>query len=98
MHTIVNHLPIKPGTNWDELAAKIDGFLQTDGKACAAIRTIQFLKAGDEEAIFVITFDDLASLNDFSANVAGPWFAANLRSYLAGPAERTVAELVTGFA
>jgi hypothetical protein len=98
MHTIVNHLPIQPGTNWDDMKAKFDAFVKQDDPAFAAVRTVQLLKASETEAIFVVTFDDLDALNAFSANVAGPWFAANLRQYLAGPANRTVAEMIAGYA
>ena len=98
MHTIVNHLPISPDADWADMAAKFETLANPSDPAQAAIRTLQLVKASETEAILVVTFDDLETLKEFSSNVAGPWFAQNLKQYLAGPANRIVGEVVAGFA
>ena len=37
-----------------------------------------------------------ATAEHVSANVAAPWFAENIRPYLAGPAQRSVGEVIAG--
>ena len=56
------------------------------------------LRAGEEEAIVIVGYADLATLKDVSSNVAAPWFAENIRPYLSGPAARSVGEVLAGFA
>ena len=58
---------------------------------------MQVVRAGDAEAILVITFADAASMAAFSSTVAGPWFAEHIRPFLAGPADRRTGEVVAGF-
>ncbi len=97
MHTVVNHLPIKADADWTEMTGKFDQFIAEVRPAYPAIRTAQLLKVDDTEAILVITFADAATTRDFSANVAAPWFAENIRPYLSGPVARSVGEMIAGF-
>lgn len=93
MHVIVNKLtlarPFEPEllrrveTELFARAAEHPGFV--DGSVVAV---------GATEVVLVIRFTTREALDDVSKNVAGPWFAANVRAYLAGPAERLVGEVV----
>ena len=94
MHAVVNHLPIKPDADWETLAAKVDAF--NAGIARSDFRGISLIRAGDGEAIVLVLFATRAALDDVSHNVAGPWFAENIRPYLAGPVSRSVGEVIAG--
>jgi hypothetical protein len=94
MHAVVNHLPIKPGTDWAALAAKADAFNAIIDHP--EFRGLSMIRAGDDEAILLVLFATRPALDDVSHNVAAPWFAENMKQYLAGPANRSVGEIVGG--
>ena len=94
MHAIINHLPMKPGTDWQALGAQIDAFSASIRHA--GYRGLSLIRAGDNEAIIVVLFSDRAALEEVSRDVAGPWFAANMKQHLAGPARRSVGEIIAG--
>jgi hypothetical protein len=97
MHTVVNHLPIKPDADWQRIAELFGAF--ADGvKAKYPGMVVALLhKASDAEAVFVGVYSDPETMQDVSANVAGPWFAENIRPYLAGPANRTACVSIAGW-
>jgi hypothetical protein len=94
MHAVINHLPIKPDTDWSALGVKIDAF--NAGIKHPDFRGISMIRAGDSEAIIVVLFTTRAALDEVSKSVAGPWFAENMKQHLSGPASRSVGEIVGG--
>jgi hypothetical protein len=96
VHIIVNHLPIQEGADWTEMAAKIDEFDATARAKVADYRGIALLRVSDTEAILLVRFTNRQVLDEASSKIAAPWFAENMRGYLAGPAARSVGEVVAG--
>jgi hypothetical protein len=97
MYAVVNHLPIKPGADWADIAAKFARFAADTGKAFPKLKTAVLTKASDTEVIFTGLYDDQATAEHVSSNIAAPWFAENIRPYLAGPANRSAGEVIAGF-
>jgi hypothetical protein len=94
MHAVVNHLPIKPDSDWSALTAKVDAFnAMVDHPD---FRGLSMIRAGDDAAIFLVLFASRVALDDISHNVAAPWFAESVRPFLAGPVSRSVGEIVAG--
>ena len=96
MHAIVNHLPIKEDADWADIAAKVDRFLSEMRAAHPEFKSALVLRVDEHEAILVATYADRELLDRLSKEVAGPWFAENIRRYLAGPVSRSVGEVVAG--
>jgi hypothetical protein len=96
MYTVVNHLPIKPDADWQDIAAKFAAFAAKTRKDYPKLKVAVLTRAGDEEAIFVGVYDDQATAELVSSNVAAPWFAENIRPYLAGAARRSVGTVIAG--
>jgi hypothetical protein len=96
MHAVVNHLPIKEGADWSEMAAKFDKLATEMRAAHPEFKSVTVVKVDEQEAILVVTYADRESLDRLSKDVAAPWFAANIRPYLAGPVSRSVGEVVSG--
>jgi hypothetical protein len=94
MHAVINHLPIKPDTDWNALADKVGGF--NAGIAHPEFRGLSLIHAGDNEAIVLVLFASRAALDQVSRDIAAPWFAENMRQHLAGPVSRSVGEVVAG--
>ena len=96
MHIVVTQLPLVDGVDWLEFQSKVDQF---QGKLSAErpeFRGVSLVRVSDNKAILVVLFNDRESLDDISSNLAAPWFADNLKSYLAGPVDRQVGEIVAG--
>jgi hypothetical protein len=68
MHTVVNHLPIRPDTDWSEMAARFEAFAADPRGSHPKVRGAQLLKAGDTEAILVIVFEDQATMQHVSGS------------------------------
>lgn len=98
MHAVVNHLPIRPDADWADISAKADSFFIRTRAAYPKLRSAILVRVGEGEAIFVGVYDDRATMDHVSSEVAAPWFAENVRPYLAGPAARSSGEVVAGFA
>jgi hypothetical protein len=94
MHAVINHLPIKPDTDWAALAAKANAFNAIVDHP--DFRGLSMIRAADNEAIILVLFATRPALDDVSRNVAAPWFTENMKQYLAGPASRSVGEVVGG--
>ncbi|MBZ9775021.1 hypothetical protein [Mesorhizobium sp. CO1-1-8] len=94
MHAVVNHLQIRPDADWTALSAKVDAFNNFIGHP--DFRGCNMIRASDQEAILVILFRTRDALDDVSRNDAGPWFAENVRPFLAGPVSRAAGEIVAG--
>jgi hypothetical protein len=97
MYAVVNHLPIKPSADWADIATKFAKFAEDTGKAFPKLKAAVLTKASDTEAIFTGVYDDRATAEHVSSNIAAPWFAENIRPYLAGPANRSAGEVIAGF-
>jgi hypothetical protein len=96
MHAVVNHLPIKPGTDWTALACEVEKF-RASAAAHAGFRDMKFIRCHDkDEAIVLVFFDSRPVLEDLSSRLAGPWFAEHVRPHLAGPAARSTGEVLAG--
>lgn len=78
----------------DEICEVRRGYRQG---AFPKLKTAVLTKAGDTEAIFTGVYDDRATAEHVSSDVAAPWFAENIRPYLAGPANRSAGEVIAGF-
>ena len=96
MHVIITRLPLKPDADWDELARKVAAFDGIASAASASFKGVSLIRSGPEEAVLFVQFDGRDELDRVSREVAGPWFADNLRSFLAGAVNRTVGEVVAG--
>lgn len=96
MHAVVNHLPIRPDADWDDIAAKFDAFAKDVRKRFPAMNTAVLAKASQTEAIFIGIYDDPQTMQEVSSNVAAPWFAENIRPYLAGQANRSSGLVIAG--
>jgi len=94
MHAVINHLPIKPDTDWTALAGKVGAF--NAGISHPDFRGLSLIRTDDNEAIVLVLFATRAALDEISRNVAAPWFAENVRPHLAGPVSRSVGEVVAG--
>lgn len=96
MHVVINQLTLKESTDWKDLEAKVDQFQAQVLKDHAACRSLSLVRVSDSKAVFLVFFDNRTALNDISKNIAAPWFAENVRPYLAEPVERSVGEIVAG--
>jgi hypothetical protein len=98
MYAVVNHLPVRPDADWAAIAAKFSAFAEGTGKAYPKLRTAVLTRVSDTEMIFTGVYEDEATAQHVSSNVAAPWFAENIRMYLAGPANRSAGTVIAGFA
>ncbi len=87
-------MPLKPGTDWQALTAKVDAF---NGEVTHPdFRGISLIRTGDSEAVVLGLCTARESLDEVSRNRAGPWFAEHIRPYLAGAVNRSVGEVIAG--
>jgi hypothetical protein len=96
MHAVINHLPIKADADWGDIAAKFDAFARDVRARFPAMNTAVLTKASETEAIFIGIYDDPQTMQEVSSNVAAPWFAENIRPYLAGQANRSSGIVIAG--
>jgi hypothetical protein len=94
MLAIINHLPIKSDTDWGVLARKVDEFNALVDHP--DYRGTSLIRVRDDAATLVVLFTSQEALDKVSREVAGPWFAENMRSYLSGAGDRHVGEVVAG--
>src|SRR5947209_6204462 len=66
MHAVVNHLPIKEGANWGELATKLGTFVAVTRQSHPALLSASVIRASDTEAILVVIYRDRESLDTIS--------------------------------
>ena len=96
MNAVVNHLPIKDGADWRELAAKFTAFELATRQTHPDLMAPTLIRVSDNDAVLYIVYRDRQSLDELSKSVAAPWFAENVRPYLAGPVSRSVGEIIAG--
>ena len=94
MFAVINHLPIKPNADWATLTSKVDTF--NASITHPDFRGLSLIRSGDNEATVLVLFSTRAALDQISRDVAAPWFAENIRPFLAGPVSRSVGEAVAG--
>ncbi len=96
MYAVVNHLPFKPDADWADIAGKFDAFQRDVRARFPAMNTAVLTKVSDTEGIFVGIYDDADTMQHVSSQVAAPWFAENIRSYLSGQVNRSAGVVVAG--
>lgn len=96
MHAVVNHLPIKPDADWGDIASKFDAFAKDVRARFPAMNTAVLARMSDTEAVFIGIYDDPDTMKTVSSDVAAPWFAENIRPYLAGQANRSAGVVIAG--
>lgn len=94
MYAVINHLPIKPDADWAVMNGKIDAL--NASIVHSDFRGLSLVRAGDNEAILLVLFTTRPALEEISREIAAPWFAENMRPYLAGPVSRSVGKVVAG--
>lgn len=97
MHVVVNHLPIRPDADWSEIAAKFDAFAAGLRPQFPSVHSALVTRAGPAEAIVIVIYHDKETMDHVSSKVAAPWFAENIRPYLAAPVARSTSEVIAGF-
>lgn len=96
MHAVVNRLTL--GKPFDApLFESIDRELRAQLSDQSGFLNIQIVRVSDLEVILLVLFATREALDEISSKIAGPWFAANVRPYLAGPVQRSVGEVVYAF-
>lgn len=95
MHLVINRLTFKPGTDWSELTRRVE---ELHALTCTApgFVGLALARLSDTEGAVLVRFETREELDRISNEVAGPWFARNVRQFLAGPADRVVGEVVAG--
>ena len=78
MHVVVNHLPLARPLD-PELIARFESELIAEARKNPAFVDLQLVRVGDTEAMIIVQFENLESLQAVSSAVAAPWFAANVR-------------------
>lgn len=96
MHVVINRLPIRPDADWTEFCRKIEAFDALATAASPDFRGISLIRNSGEEAVIFVQFATLGELERVSRDVAAPWFAENIRPFLAAAVNRTVGEVVAG--
>ncbi len=96
MHAIITRLPLKSDVDWNLLVERAGALDKLAAARTADYRGLSFVRTGEEEATLLVVFMTKDALDMISREVAGPWFAENMRPFLAGPASRTVGEILAG--
>ncbi len=93
MHAIVNRLTLSKPFD-AEAVRKVEDFLQRTQRENPDFLGGHLVRISDTVVIMLAYYASREALDEISKRVAGPWFAENIRSYLAGPVERQVGEVV----
>lgn len=92
MFAVVNKLSLGKPID-DEVARRIEQELGPRMCESPDFIDVKLIRVSDTEAIFIVLFTTREALDDLSKNIAAPWFADNLMSYLSGPVDRSVGEV-----
>jgi len=94
MHAIVNTMKLVRPLE-DELFRRIETevFPQLR-EANAGFLGGKLVRISELEVVMLAFWANREVLDELSNKIAGPWFAANVRPYLAGPVSRVVGEVV----
>jgi hypothetical protein len=94
MHAIVNTLKLARPLD-DQILHKIkEEFLPRAREANAGFLGAKIVRVSELEVVLLAFYANREVLDEVSSKVAGPWFAENVRPYLAGPVTRTVGEVI----
>lgn len=93
MHIVVNRLTFKADADWEAMKAKIPLFAEVV-RAEPDFIGIELLRVDATSGVIMVRYKNRDTLDKASAEIAAPWFAENMRQYLAGPADRVVGEVV----
>ena len=94
MHAIVTKLKLGKPLD-DEILRKIEHEFFPRAKAAnPGFLGARVVRVSDTETIVLAFYTTREVLDEVSSKIAGPWFAENVRPYLAGPVERSVGEVI----
>lgn len=97
MHAIVNRLTL--GKPLDAaVLRKMEDFLARTRRENPDFLDAKVVRVSDTVAIVIALYTTREAMDEISSRVAGPWFAENVRPYLAGPVDRQVGEVVVQLA
>lgn len=94
MYVIVTQLSLSEPLG-DDFHVKVESELAPAIREDPGFDSFQFVSVSDTEAILLVFFTTREALDRVSSDIAGPWFAENVRAYLAGPVRRSVGEVVS---
>jgi hypothetical protein len=98
MHAIVNTLKLARPLD-DQMLEKIRTELfPRVREANAGFLGAKIVRVTDLEVVLVAFYSSREVLDELSSKIAGPWFAENIRPYLAGPVSRSVGEVIVDVA
>lgn len=94
MHAIVNTMKLVRPLE-DELLRRMQNevFAQLR-EANAGFLGGKIVRVSELEVVMLAFWANREVLDELSNKIAGPWFAANVRPYLAGPVTRVVGEII----
>jgi hypothetical protein len=93
MHAIVNSMKLARPLD-DELLHKLDEFCPRLREASVGFLGIKIVRVSELEVVMLAFYSSREALDEVSSKIAAPWFAENVRPYLAGPVSRSVGEVV----
>ncbi len=79
----------------DEILHKVEHeFFPRAREANAGFLGAKVVRVSDLEVVLLAFYSNREALDDVSSKIAGPWFAENVRPYLACPVSRNVGEVI----
>ena len=96
MYAIVNRLTLTKPFDPELLRRMDEEFFPSARKASTGFLGAHVVGVSDTEAIVLAFYTTREVLDEVSSKIAGPWFAENIRPYLAGPVQRSVGEVIAG--
>lgn len=93
MHVVVNKLKLARPFDEDLLRRMREEFF-VGARKYPEFVDLHVVRVSDAEVILLVYFTTREALDRSTTEFAAPWFAANVRSYLAGPADRSVGEVI----
>ena len=93
MHAIVNTMKLARPLD-DEILHKIEAEFPRIRQANAGFLGAKIVRVSELEVVLLAFYASREVLDEVSSKIAGPWFAENVRPYLAGPVSRSVGEVV----
>ena len=93
MHAIVNTLKLARPFD-DEILHEIEEFFPRVREANVGFLGAKIVRVSELEVVLLAFYATREALDEVSSKVAAPWFAENVRPYLAGPVTRSVGEVV----
>lgn len=94
MHAIVNKLTLGKPID-DDLLRRVEEGLYPQARQHPGFVDMQIVRVSDAEAFLLVFFTTREALDEVSSTIAAPWFAQNVRPYLAGPVQRSVGEIIS---